>query len=139
VFSIRLDQNLHQGEIDDKKHTNTGESYRVVEAQSVKKTEEKRLDKDLLTEFVQGASKSGNVEDFVCYYSSNFWSVINIYRSTWWLSNKSIHQSREPFNYLSRYQDITILYNVSIQINNIILGFNQNKIWIKYKMLYIQD
>jgi hypothetical protein len=34
-----------------------------------------------------------------------FWIVISICRSTWWLSNKSIHQSREPINYLSRYQD----------------------------------
>jgi hypothetical protein len=34
-------------------------------------TAPKILDTDLLTEFVQGASKSGCVEDFVCYCSSN--------------------------------------------------------------------
>jgi hypothetical protein len=33
-----------------------------------------------------------------------FWSVVNICRSSWWLSNKSIHQSRDHINDLSRYQ-----------------------------------
>jgi hypothetical protein len=41
VISIRFDQNLPQGEID-YKIVDTGESYRVVEAQSENKTEEKR-------------------------------------------------------------------------------------------------
>jgi hypothetical protein len=35
----------------------TGESYRVVEAQSENETEEKSEGTDLLNEFVQGASK----------------------------------------------------------------------------------
>jgi hypothetical protein len=48
----------------------TGEFYQVVEAQSENKTEEKRLRTDLLTEFVQGPSKSGCVEDFLCYCSN---------------------------------------------------------------------
>jgi hypothetical protein len=56
----------------EEKRLDTGESYYVVEAQSENKTEERRLCTELLTEFVQGASKSGNVEDFVCYCSSNF-------------------------------------------------------------------
>jgi hypothetical protein len=47
------------------------ESYWVVEAQSKNKTEERKLGTDLPTEFVQGASKSGSVEAFVCYYYSN--------------------------------------------------------------------
>jgi hypothetical protein len=55
----------------------TGESYRVVEAQSEKETEEKRFGTDLLTEFVQGAFKNGRFEDFVCYCSSN---VSNCYK-----------------------------------------------------------
>jgi hypothetical protein len=38
-----------------------GESYRVIEAQSENKAEQKRLGRDLLTEFVQGGSKSGCV------------------------------------------------------------------------------
>jgi hypothetical protein len=44
----------------------SGESYRVLEAQPQSKPEERRLGADLLTEFVQGASKRGSVEDFVC-------------------------------------------------------------------------
>jgi hypothetical protein len=48
----------------------------VVEAQSENKTDEKRLGTDLLTEFVQGASKIGSVEDFVCYCSSKIDSSI---------------------------------------------------------------
>jgi hypothetical protein len=55
----------------EEKRLDTGESYRVSEAQSENKTEEKRLGTDLHTEFVQGASKGGSVEDFVCYCSSN--------------------------------------------------------------------
>jgi hypothetical protein len=47
----------------EEKRLGTGEYYQVVEAQN--KTEERRLGTDLLTEFVQGASKSGSVEDFV--------------------------------------------------------------------------
>jgi hypothetical protein len=40
----------------EEKRLDTGESYRVAEAQFENKTH-------LLTEFVQGASKSGSVED----------------------------------------------------------------------------
>jgi hypothetical protein len=36
-----------------------------------KKAEEKRLGTDLLTEFMQRASKSQCVDDFVCYCSSD--------------------------------------------------------------------
>jgi hypothetical protein len=53
----KTDQNTEQKRLD------TGESYRVAEAQSENKTEERRLGTDLLTEFVQGASKSECVED----------------------------------------------------------------------------
>jgi hypothetical protein len=71
VNSIRFDQTEREtAEIQndtEEKRLDTGESYRVVEIQS----ENKRLATDLLTEFVQGASKSGSVEDFVCYCSSN--------------------------------------------------------------------
>jgi hypothetical protein len=78
----------------EEKRLETGESYRAVEAQS-----ERRLCTDLLTEFVQGTSKCGIVEDFVCYCSNNLLNVVNICRSAWWLSNKS------NINYLSRCQD----------------------------------
>jgi hypothetical protein len=43
----------------------------VVEAQSENKTKESRLGTELLTKFVQGAIKSGNVEDFARYYTSH--------------------------------------------------------------------
>jgi hypothetical protein len=49
----------------------TGESYRVVVAQSENKREERKLGTDLLIEFVQAASKCGSVEDFVCYCFNN--------------------------------------------------------------------
>jgi hypothetical protein len=68
VTSVRFDQNLPQGEIDYKKYTDTAGHYRGVEAQFENKTEEKRLGTDLLTEFIQGASKSGSVEDFVLFF-----------------------------------------------------------------------
>jgi hypothetical protein len=35
----------------------------------------------------------------------NYLIVISICICDWWLSNKSIYQSREPINYLSRYQN----------------------------------
>jgi hypothetical protein len=77
VISVRLDRNLSKGEREykntEERRLYTGESYRLVliEAHSKNKTEERRLGTDLLTEFVQGASKSGSAEDFVCYWSSN--------------------------------------------------------------------
>jgi hypothetical protein len=71
VISIRFDETVPQREIDYKKHRDTGKPFRAVNAQPENKTEEKRLGTDLLTEFVQGASKSGSVEDFMCYCSSN--------------------------------------------------------------------
>jgi hypothetical protein len=46
----------------------------VVEAQP----ENRRLGTDLLTEFVQGTSKSGSVEDFVCYCSSKLLKCYNM-------------------------------------------------------------
>jgi hypothetical protein len=82
------------------KRRDTGESYGVLETQN--KREERRLGSDLLTEFVQGASKGGSVEVFGCYCSGNFWSVLSICRSAWWLSNNSIHRSREPIIYTYR-------------------------------------
>jgi hypothetical protein len=54
-----------QKENTEEKETYTGESYRVSEAQPENET-------DRLTEFVQGASKSGNIQDFVSYFSSKF-------------------------------------------------------------------
>jgi hypothetical protein len=45
----------------EEKRLDTGESYWVVEADSENKT-------DLLTEFVQGASKSGSAENFVLLF-----------------------------------------------------------------------
>jgi hypothetical protein len=42
-----------------------------------KKTEEKRLCTGLLTAFVQGASNSGSVENFVRCCSSNLWKCYN--------------------------------------------------------------
>jgi hypothetical protein len=53
----------------------------VVEAQPENKAEERRLGTNMLTEFIQGASKSGSVEDFVCYYPSKLLKCCNIYRS----------------------------------------------------------
>jgi hypothetical protein len=47
---------------------NTGEYYRIVDEN---KTEEQRLGTDLFIELVHGASKSGSVEDFVCFCSTN--------------------------------------------------------------------
>jgi hypothetical protein len=46
----------------------TGQSYRAVEAQSKNKAEEKILGTDLITKFVQGASKSGCAEDCVLLF-----------------------------------------------------------------------
>jgi hypothetical protein len=42
------------------------EKRREEKRREEKRREEKRLGTDLLTEFVQGASKSGSVEDFAC-------------------------------------------------------------------------
>jgi hypothetical protein len=53
------------------KRLDNGEPYRVVEGQPQNKTEKRRLGTDLLSEFVQGAFKSGSVEDFMYYCSSN--------------------------------------------------------------------
>jgi hypothetical protein len=65
--SLSRQNTEHRTQIqEDCRRVDTGELCRVVEAQSKNKTEEERLDTDLLTEFVQGASKSGSVEDFVC-------------------------------------------------------------------------
>jgi hypothetical protein len=58
VYTVRPKPTSGRDRLQD---ADTGESYRVVEAQSENKTEEKRLGTDLLTEFVQGTSKSGNV------------------------------------------------------------------------------
>jgi hypothetical protein len=74
VICIWFDPNLPQGEIDykntkyrirntEEKRLETGESYRVVETQAENETEERRLDTDLLPEFIQGASKSQMLKD----------------------------------------------------------------------------
>jgi hypothetical protein len=66
-----------QKENTEKKRLDTGEPYWAVEAQSEKKTEERKLGTNQLTEFVQGASKSGSVENFMCYCSSNLLKFYN--------------------------------------------------------------
>jgi hypothetical protein len=74
VISIRLGQNLPQGERD---YRNTGYRredirYWRVLPNSRSQSENKMKERILLTEFLQGASRSGSVsEDFACCRSSD--------------------------------------------------------------------
>jgi hypothetical protein len=51
-----------------------------------------------------------------------FGSVTCICRSAWWLPNISIHQSREPINYLPRYQHTRKYYDSYKSLHSIFHG-----------------